>query len=52
MPDAVVLLDDDRCKAHGDVHKNFLTAWNDGFITEKSDWETDFHNPVYFCAHR
>src|SRR5262249_35029174 len=22
---------------HGDVHKNFLTAWNDGFVTEKSD---------------
>jgi ATP-dependent Clp protease ATP-binding subunit ClpA len=24
-------------KAHADVHKNFLTAWNDGFITEASD---------------
>ncbi len=35
-PDAVVLLDEIE-KAHGDVHKNFLTAWNDGFITEKSD---------------
>jgi ATP-dependent Clp protease ATP-binding subunit ClpA len=35
-PDAVVLLDEFE-KAHGDVHKNFLTAWNDGFVTEKSD---------------
>jgi ATP-dependent Clp protease ATP-binding subunit ClpA len=35
-PDAVVLLDEFE-KAHGDVHKNFLTAWNDGFITETSD---------------
>jgi ATP-dependent Clp protease ATP-binding subunit ClpA len=35
-PDAVVLLDEIE-KAHGDIHKNFLTAWNDGFITEKSD---------------
>ena len=36
LPDAVVLLDEFE-KAHGDVHKNFLTAWNDGFVTEKSD---------------
>jgi ATP-dependent Clp protease ATP-binding subunit ClpA len=35
-PEAVVLLDEIE-KAHGDVHKNFLTAWNDGFVTEKSD---------------
>ena len=35
-PDAVILLDEIE-KAHSDVHKNFLTAWNDGFITEKSD---------------
>lgn len=35
-PDAVVLLDEIE-KAHGDVHKKFLTAWNDGFITESSD---------------
>jgi ATP-dependent Clp protease ATP-binding subunit ClpA len=35
-PDAVVLLDEIE-KAHADVHKNFLTAWNDGFITEASD---------------
>ena len=35
-PDAVVLLDEIE-KAHSDVHKKFLTAWNDGFITESSD---------------
>lgn len=35
-PEAVVLLDEFE-KAHADVHKNFLTAWNDGFITEASD---------------
>jgi ATP-dependent Clp protease ATP-binding subunit ClpA len=35
-PDAVVLLDEIE-KAHADVQKNFLTAWNDGFITEASD---------------
>jgi len=35
-PDAVVLLDEFE-KAHPDVHKKFLTAWNDGFVTEQSD---------------
>ncbi|MDR3443976.1 MULTISPECIES: AAA family ATPase [unclassified Dyella] len=35
-PNAVVLLDEIE-KAHSDVQKNFLTAWNDGFITEASD---------------
>ena len=35
-PEAVVLLDEFE-KAHTDVHKNFLTAWNDGFVTEASD---------------
>ncbi len=35
-PDAIVLLDEFE-KAHVDVHKNFLTAWNDGFLTEASD---------------
>ncbi len=35
-PDAVVLLDEIE-KAHPDVLKSFLTAWNDGFITERSD---------------
>ena len=36
VSDAVVLLDEFE-KAHPEVHKNFLTAWNDGFITEASD---------------
>lgn len=35
-PEAVVLLDEFE-KAHPEVHKNFLTAWNDGFVTEASD---------------
>lgn len=35
-PDAVILLDEIE-KAHPEVHKNFLTAWNDGFVTEASD---------------
>jgi ATP-dependent Clp protease ATP-binding subunit ClpA len=36
VPDAIVLLDEFE-KAHSEVHKRFLTAWNDGFITEVSD---------------
>lgn len=35
-PKAIVLLDEFE-KAHSEVHTNFLTAWNDGFITEASD---------------
>lgn len=35
-PDAVVLLDEIE-KAHPEVHKRFLTAWNDGYVTEASD---------------
>ncbi|MDD2463357.1 MAG: AAA family ATPase [Desulfobulbus sp.] len=35
-PNAVVLLDEIE-KAHPDILKSFLTAWNDGFITERSD---------------
>ena len=35
MPDAVVLLDEIE-KAHPDVFKKFLTAWNDGHVTEAS----------------
>jgi len=34
-PDAVVLLDEIE-KAHPDVFKKFLTAWNDGHMTEAS----------------
>jgi ATP-dependent Clp protease ATP-binding subunit ClpA len=35
-PDSVVLLDEFE-KANPEVHKRFLTAWNDGFVTEVSD---------------
>ena len=35
-PDSIVLLDEFE-KAHPEVHKRFLTAWNDGFFTEVSD---------------
>jgi ATP-dependent Clp protease ATP-binding subunit ClpA len=38
-PNSLVLLDEFE-KAHAEVHKNFLTAWNDGFITEGSDGKT------------
>ncbi|WP_222548048.1 AAA family ATPase [Asaia lannensis] len=34
-PDAIVLLDEIE-KAHPDVFKKFLTAWNDGHVTEAS----------------
>jgi ATP-dependent Clp protease ATP-binding subunit ClpA len=36
LPNAIVLLDEVE-KAHPDVLKRFLVAWNDGFITEASD---------------
>jgi ATP-dependent Clp protease ATP-binding subunit ClpA len=36
QPESIVLLDEFE-KAHPDVHKRFLTAWNDGFVTELSD---------------
>ncbi len=36
VPDAVVLLDEIE-KAHPDVFKKFLTAWNDGHVTEASN---------------
>ena len=36
LPNAIVLLDEFE-KAHPEVHKRFLTAWNDGFVTELSD---------------
>lgn len=35
-PNAVVLLDEIE-KAHPDILTAFLTAWNDGFVTERSD---------------
>ena len=36
LPNSIVLLDEVE-KAHPDVLKRFLVAWNDGFITETSD---------------
>jgi ATP-dependent Clp protease ATP-binding subunit ClpA len=36
VPNSIMLLDEFE-KASPDVHKRFLTAWNDGFITEVSD---------------
>ena len=36
QPDGIVLLDEFE-KAHPEVHKRFLSAWNDGFVTELSD---------------
>jgi ATP-dependent Clp protease ATP-binding subunit ClpA len=36
VPNSIMLLDEFE-KAHGEVHKRFLTAWNDGFVTEVSD---------------
>jgi ATP-dependent Clp protease ATP-binding subunit ClpA len=36
IPDAIVLLDEIE-KANPEVFKKFLTAWNDGFVTEASD---------------
>lgn len=36
FPNSIILLDEFE-KAHPDVHKRFLTAWNDGFISEGSD---------------
>jgi ATP-dependent Clp protease ATP-binding subunit ClpA len=35
-PNSIVLLDEIE-KAHPDVLKRFLVAWNDGFVTEASD---------------
>lgn len=39
IPNALVLLDEIE-KADPEVLKKFLTAWNDGFITEQSDGRT------------
>jgi len=48
-PDAVVLLDEFE-KAHGDVHKKFLTSWNDGYVTEASDGRQVSTTPQRFHA--
>jgi ATP-dependent Clp protease ATP-binding subunit ClpA len=36
IPNSIMLLDEFE-KAGADVHRRFLTAWNDGFVTEASD---------------
>src|SRR5262249_30267939 len=36
VSNAIMLLDEFE-KADAEVHKRFLTAWNDGFVTETSD---------------
>jgi ATP-dependent Clp protease ATP-binding subunit ClpA len=36
VPNSIMLLDEFE-KASPDAHKRFLTAWNDGFVTEQSD---------------
>jgi ATP-dependent Clp protease ATP-binding subunit ClpA len=46
-PDCVVLLDEFE-KAHPEVHKRFLTAWNDGFVTEVSDGARVVTNEAIF----
>jgi ATP-dependent Clp protease ATP-binding subunit ClpA len=46
-PNAVVLLDEIE-KAHPDVLKGFLTAWNDGFVTEASDGKHIASNHAIF----
>lgn len=47
QPASVVLLDEFE-KAHGEVHKRFLTAWNDGFVTETSDGSRIATNDAVF----
>ncbi|MCB1520794.1 MAG: ATP-dependent Clp protease ATP-binding subunit [Hyphomicrobiaceae bacterium] len=36
VPDSIILLDEFE-KAHRDIHLRFLSAWNDGFITDLHD---------------
>lgn len=47
VPDGIVLLDEFE-KAHPEVHKRFLTAWNDGFVTEVSDGSRIATNEAVF----
>ncbi|MEZ5786962.1 MAG: AAA family ATPase, partial [Xanthobacteraceae bacterium] len=47
VPDSVVLLDEFE-KAHRDVHKRFLSAWNDGFITDLRSGEKIPTNKAIF----
>jgi ATP-dependent Clp protease ATP-binding subunit ClpA len=46
-PDAIVLLDEIE-KAHPEILKRFLTAWNDGFITDIHDGSKIPTNDVIF----
>lgn len=47
FPESVVLLDEIE-KAHPEVLKGFLTAWNDGFVTEASDGKHISSNRAVF----
>lgn len=47
VPDSVVLLDEFE-KAHPDVHKRFLSAWNDGFLTDLKSGEKIPTNEAIF----
>lgn len=47
VPDSVVLLDEFE-KAHSDVHKRFLSAWNDGFMTDLRSGEKIPTNEAIF----
>ncbi len=47
VPNSIMLLDEFE-KAHSDVHKRFLTAWNDGFVTEVSDGSKIATNETIF----
>jgi ATP-dependent Clp protease ATP-binding subunit ClpA len=48
-PNAIVLLDETK-KASPDVLTRFLTAWNDGFVTEASTGEKIATNRAIFIA--
>jgi len=47
VPNSVMLLDEFE-KADPEVHKRFLTAWNDGFVTETSDGSKVATNETIF----
>jgi ATP-dependent Clp protease ATP-binding subunit ClpA len=47
VPNSVVLLDEFE-KAHADVHKRFLSAWNDGFMTDLRTGEKVATNQAIF----
>jgi ATP-dependent Clp protease ATP-binding subunit ClpA len=47
VPNSIILLDEFE-KAHRDIHKRFLSAWNDGFVTELSDGSKYSTNEAIF----